>query len=381
MSHQVTSLTAALLAPLALLTLSGCGKPAADAETKPTPAPSTEAVKPAAKPAAAAPKDEAAPTSAPSASVELPDPVATVDGEKISRAQLDEALGEAVAASGIKVDELTAEQKMEGYRQILDDLIMDKLLGKAAAGIQITKEEVNAEVAKLRGQFPTEEEFKAQLETVGQSPEKLTETLSKIMQQRQWVEQQIGESVAITQADAKKFYDENQSEFEQPEQVKASHILFLVKQDDSEDVAKAQLEKAKAAAAKAQKGGDFSSLAKEMSEEPGAKESGGDLGFFTKDRMVPEFAEAAFTLKPGEVSEPVRTQFGWHVIKLEEKKPAGMSPFEEVKDQLEAYLKADKQRKAVQDLMKSLREKAKVETSLPPPAAPAIPATPATPGS
>lgn len=372
MSHKASSIFAALLAPIVIFTLAGCGKPAEESATESAaPTPAAEAANPAAPAAPAAPAPEATNSMPPAASaVDLPDPVATVDGEKITRAQLDEALGEAVAASGIEADALTAEQKMEGYRQILDDLIMDKLLGKAAEGIQVSQAEVDAEIAKLKGQFPTEEEFKAQLDAVGQTPDKLAETLSKIMKQRQWVESQIGESTAVTEADAKKFYEENQSEFEQPEQVKASHILFLVKPDDSEEAAKAQLEKAKEAAAKAKKGGDFSALAKESSEEPGAKESGGDLGFFTKDRMVPEFAEAAFTLKPGDISEPVRTQFGWHVIKVEEKKPAGMSPFEEVKDQLEAYLKADKQRKAVQDLMKSLREKANVESALPPPAAP-----------
>ncbi len=111
--------------------------------------------------------------------------------------------------------------------------------------------------------------------------------------------------------------------------MKASHILFLVKKEDSEDVVKAKLAAAKKAATRAKKE-DFTKLAKELSEEPGAKESGGDLGYFSKDRMVPEFADVAFNQKMNTVSEPVRTQFGWHVIKVTDKKPAGTLPYDQV---------------------------------------------------
>ena len=261
---------------------------------------------------------------------------------------------------------------MDAYRQILDDLIIDKLITKAAADVQVDQEEVNAELAKIKTQFPSEEEFAAQLATTGQTPEKLSEMMTKLMRQRQWIKQQIGKDVEVTEADAQKFYDENKSEFEHPEQVKASHILFLVKANDSEEVAKSQHEKAKAALAKAKaKGADFSAVAKELSEEPGAKQSGGELGYFSKERMVPEFSEAAFALKTGQISEPVKTQFGWHVIKLEDRKAAGVTPFEEVKEQVKAYLEGGKQRKAIEGLIAKLRGSAKIESTLPP--APAEP--------
>ncbi|GAB4177228.1 MAG: peptidylprolyl isomerase [Terrimicrobiaceae bacterium] len=302
-----------------------------------------------------------------SAAIVLKDPVAIVNGEKITKDELDNALNEAVKASGIKAEDLTAEQKMEGYRQILDDMIMDKLLTKASEGITVPKEQIDAEVAKLKAQFPSEDAFQKQLDSVGQTPEKLTAALGKMMQQRQWVESKIGKAADVTDADAKKFYDENKSEFEQPEQVKASHILLRVDNEAPEETVKSQLEKANAAAARVKKGESFADVAKEISEEPGAKESGGDLGYFSKDRMVPEFAEASFKLKPGEISEPVRTQFGWHIIKVEDRKPAGTATFDEVKNQLIAYLKSDKQRKAVNDLMKTLREDAKIENTLPVP--------------
>jgi peptidyl-prolyl cis-trans isomerase C len=139
----------------------------------------------------------------------------------------------------------------------------------------------------------------------------------------------------------------------------------MVDADAPADVVKKQEEAAKKAAVRAKGGEDFTALAKELSEEPGAKESGGDLGFFPKDRMVPEFANAAFAANINDISEPVKTQFGWHVIKVTDKKAAGTVPFDEVDDQITSYLKTMRQREAVQNVMKGLKDSAKVQTFLP----------------
>ena len=128
------------------------------------------------------------------------------------------------------------------------------------------------------------------------------------------------------------------------EEVRARHILV-----DSEDEAKSVLDQLKA-------GGDFATLAKDKSKDPGGA-AGGDLGYFTKEQMVPEFAEVAFKMYPGQVSNPVKTQFGWHIIKLEDKRTRNPPEFEKVKDQIETYLA----RKAQSDFIAKLRETAKVE--------------------
>ena len=128
------------------------------------------------------------------------------------------------------------------------------------------------------------------------------------------------------------------------EEVRARHILV-----DSEDEAKAVLDQLKA-------GGDFAMLAKEKSKDPGAA-AGGDLGYFTKEQMVPEFAEVAFKMYPGQVSNPVKTQFGWHIIKLEDKRTRKPPEFERVKDQIETYLA----RKAQSDFIAKQRQTAKIE--------------------
>jgi peptidyl-prolyl cis-trans isomerase C len=128
------------------------------------------------------------------------------------------------------------------------------------------------------------------------------------------------------------------------EEVRARHILV-----DSEDEAKALLDQIKG-------GADFATIAKEKSKDPGAAE-GGDLGYFTKDQMVPEFAEVAFKMYPGQLSNPVKTQFGWHIIKVEDKRTKQPPEFEKVKDQIEAYLA----RKSQSEFISKLRQSAKIE--------------------
>jgi peptidyl-prolyl cis-trans isomerase C len=159
---------------------------------------------------------------------------------------------------------------------------------------------------------------------------------------------------AVSEEAMRKLYDESVSKLTPEEEVHARHILV-----DSED-------KAKEVAAKLKAKGDFAALAKEYSKDPGAAE-GGDLGYFTKEQMVAEFAEAAFRLKTGDISDPVKTQFGWHIIKLEDRRPKPVPPFEQVKDQIEQFLV----RKAQSDLVLKLRESAKVERLTPPAQTPA----------
>jgi len=150
---------------------------------------------------------------------------------------------------------------------------------------------------------------------------------------------------SVTPEAARKLYDETVKSLPAEQEVRARHILV-----DSEDEAKKAFERVKG-------GEDFAKVAGELSKDPGSKTDGGDLGFFTKDRMVEPFAEAAFKLEPGQISEPVKSQFGWHVIKVEEKRTKPAPSFEETKSQVEAYLG----RKAQQDLITSLRKDAKIE--------------------
>jgi len=149
---------------------------------------------------------------------------------------------------------------------------------------------------------------------------------------------------ATTEEAMKKVYDEAAKQIAGEQEVHARHILVETEDD------------AKAIEAELKKGADFAELAKSKSKDPGASD-GGDLGFFTKDQMVPEFANVAFSLEPGKISDPVKTQFGWHVIKVEEKRNRKAPDFEQVKPQIETYVT----RKAQAEYVAKLRESAKVE--------------------
>jgi len=166
---------------------------------------------------------------------------------------------------------------------------------------------------------------------------------------------------ALTDDAEHKVYDDAVKQVKNEEEVHARHILVA-----TEDEAKAIREQL-------QKGADFAALAKEKSTDPGAAE-GGDLGYFTKEQMVPEFAEAAFKLNKGDISEPVKTQFGWHIIKVEDKRIRPAPTFDQVKPQIERYVT----HKAQAEMVENLRKDAKVERLDKPAAAAAPPAaTPA----
>jgi peptidyl-prolyl cis-trans isomerase C len=150
---------------------------------------------------------------------------------------------------------------------------------------------------------------------------------------------------SVDDREARKLYDQQVSGIKPEEELRARHILV-----DSEDKAREVYEKIA-------HGEDFTKMAKEHSKDPGSKEDGGDLGYFAQGQMVPEFETAAFKLKKGDISMPVQTKFGWHLIKIEDRRARGAPPFEQVKERILASLV---HRKA-QEVAAGLREKAKLE--------------------
>lgn len=163
---------------------------------------------------------------------------------------------------------------------------------------------------------------------------------------------------AVTEDRLRKLYEDTAKNLKPEEEVRARHIL--VKTEDE----------AKKVEERLAKGEDFAKIANEVSQDPGSGKQGGDLGFFGRGQMVPQFEEAAFKLEPGKVSAPIKTQFGFHIIKLEEKRTRPVPPFDQVRPQIENYVV----RTAQQDLVLKLRNEAKVErTEAGKPSAPPVP--------
>jgi peptidyl-prolyl cis-trans isomerase C len=150
---------------------------------------------------------------------------------------------------------------------------------------------------------------------------------------------------AVNDAAMHHVYDEAVKQMGEQQEVRARHILVENEAD------------AKAILVELKKGGDFAELAKTKSKDPSAAAEGGDLGYFTKDQMVPEFAEVAFKLDKGQLSDPVKSQFGWHIIRVEDKRTKAVPQFDQVKDQIETFV----MRKAQADLVGKLRAEGKIE--------------------
>ncbi len=307
----------------------------------------------------------------PAVALEIKDPVAVVDGVNVTKAELDTVLNTMLAQGGRTLADIPAEQQVNAYRSVLDDLIVDRLVTKLAAGVEVTDAQVE-EAFKQATAGHSEEEIKEQIAKSGQTLEKIKAQIRTGLRQRQWVESQVKDKVEVTDAEAEAFYKKNPDQFKSPERVRASHILVAVKADATPDQVKEKEKAAQAIYERVTKGEDFAKLAKELSEDPSAKQNSGDLDFFGKEQMVPEFSAVAFTLKKDEISKPVRSQFGYHIIKATDHKDAEAITFEKAKPQLVGHLKQQKQRTEVQKLIADIRAKADVKINLPAPATPPV---------
>lgn len=183
--------------------------------------------------------------------------------------------------------------------------------------------------------------------------------------------QSVGKQ-ALTDEAMHKVYDEAVKQVGEEKEVHARHILFRAPAGDDKAGKEAE-DKIKAVIARLKKGEDFAKVATEVTEDPSGKANGGDLGYFTKEQMVPEFSEVAFKLDRGQISDPVKTQFGWHVIKVEDQRIKPAPKFEEVKPQIENFVA----RKAQAELVTKLRADAKIERMDKPAKADEKPAAPA----
>ena len=313
--------------------------------------------------------------SAPEPAAKLPaDVAAVINGEQISMKDLEAEMAKMMASRGMPPDAIPPEQRPMVARMILDNMVSERLLTVATKDTEVSDKDFDAELKKLTDARGDLEKF---AQTQGMTAEQLKGELRKMMKQRKWIDAQLaGKTAEVTDAEAKDFYDKNPQYFMVPEQVRASHVLFMVDQTATPEKVNEALKKAEAATKRAATE-DFAKLAAELSEEPGAKERGGDLDFFPRQgAMVEPFAAAAFALKKGEVTkEPVRTQFGYHVIKVTDRKEGKKNTFEESKELIKSRQGWDRKRGMIDGVLADLRAKAKVTINLPEPAPrPAAPA-------
>ena len=310
--------------------------------------------------AAAPPADTAAPAKpAPKLTDLFPDEaVAKGKGVEIKRSQLDDAMVSIKSSFAARGQELPPDEMNRLEQQVLDRLIqVQLLLGKAndqdkAAGKEVCAKRMDA----FKTRAGSEEAFARQLKSVGTSPKELQAKMTEESTAQVVLEREL--KINVSDDEVKKFYDNNPSKFEQPEMVRASHILVSTRdpetnKDLTEEQKAAKHKKAEDLLKRARAGEDFAKLAKENSDDPGSKDKGGEYQF-ARGQMVPEFESAAFSLKTNQVSDIVTTPYGYHIIKLSEKIPAKKIELAKVAPEIKEYLKQQEMQKHQQDLQQYL---------------------------
>ena len=177
----------------------------------------------------------------------------------------------------------------------------------------------------------------------------------------EYLRKEVAAKDTVSEDDVKSYYDTHQDEFKTPEMVKARHILIKVDKSASEEDKKQAQKKAEDILSKIKAGEDFAKLASEFSDDPGSKSKGGDLGFFARGRMVKPFEDAAFALKVGEVSGIVESPFGYHIIKAEERKDAGVETYDTAKDKIRQRLVQERAKSTVTEFIDKAMKDANVE--------------------
>ncbi|HEX8960192.1 MAG TPA: peptidylprolyl isomerase [Geobacteraceae bacterium] len=310
----------------------------------------------------AQPKAGAAPAKAEAAPQQSPtDVLAKVNGTPITRAEVDRATKILLVQSRAPQN-LNAAMKKQAEDAALDQLIGAELLYQTGSKLELKDldKQVADKLAQGKARFKTPAEYEAALKSNGIAEKELKDIVRKDIVINNLFEKEIVAKVTVSEADVKKFYDDNQDKFKRPESYHASHILIGVDPKATAEEKKKAKEKAEAVRKKVLAGEDFAALAKAESTCP-SKEKGGDLGTFGQGEMVPPFEKATAALKPGQISDVVETQFGYHIIKLVEKKDAGVVKFDEAKDNIERYLKQTKTQKAIGDYIAQLKSKATIE--------------------
>jgi peptidyl-prolyl cis-trans isomerase C len=332
----------------------GCQKaPASSTAASNTTPPADSKAAAAAAPATPAPEK---PKPVPA---QLPAVIARVNGEEITRAEFEQSVQNLEGRAGRDVP---AEQRDEVYRGLLNDMLAFKLLKQEAdrRHVMLTDQELDEAVKQMRQQFPTEAAFKQAMADQKLTLVQVRDQARTSMLVQKLLDQAVTGSVEVKPADISTFYEKNPDRFKQPEAIKASHVLIAVPQGADAAAKQAARAKAEDVLKQARAGADFAGLAKKYSNDASAPR-GGDLGFFPRGQMVPEFETAAFALQPGQVSDIVETPFGFHIIRVTEKRPARTVPFSEVAPQIEQYLRQEQQQERTKAFIEQLKTSGKVE--------------------
>lgn len=269
-----------------------------------------------------------------------------VNGKVISEKEFDMACAEKKHL--LRKNSLDKTEIEDVVNILTDAVLMLEVADRE--NIPVDDAEIEHTISRIRSNFKTEEEFNDALSKTGDSIESLKERIMKNLKLRNFVQSKFFEETAVSDDDAQKYYDQYPDRFKKAEEIRASHILF----------AEADKDKALEVHEKITEDNEnFEEHAKTHSVCPSGRD-GGDLGFFDRGKMVPEFEKAAFQTPVGEISDLVQTQFGFHIIKVTDKKEGGKYEFGEIKDSLKQSMANSIVNNKIKKYTEKLREKAEI---------------------
>lgn len=313
-----------------------------------------------------------------------------VNGQNITQGQFDESFNKSTQGGMMAQLGINVKDGKNGFLyylikdKVVNELIVKELLNQEIEkrGIKVSNEDVDNAIKEIVDKVGSKEQLNQILKQNGVSTSQFKKDLAEEVKMKKLAKELTDSKVS--DADAKKYYNENIKQFKYPDKVRASHILISVNPQEIEEIITSDKENAGASKeeikkkvdaeiankkAKAEKvlaeakkdPSQFEKLAKENSDDTTTAVKGGDLGFFAAQEMVPEFSKAAFSMKPNTISNLVQTQFGYHIIMVTDRMAAGQQPFEKVKNDIKGFLETQKQLQAIDKLVESLKKNATIE--------------------
>lgn len=293
----------------------------------------------------------------------LPDIVAKVNDVDIKKDAILSEFKAAVESYGSRGTPLTAEQEKASLKKLVDREIKRALVSQKAKdlSIQISPETVEKKLQAIKAKFDSDAIFEKKLSQKNMSLAQYKDEIKLELMLEQIMQKEMPSQIEVSPQEIKNYYDKNPELFNSEEKVQASVILIKVRPNAGEAEEKQAREKIEMVSNQIKSGSDFGDLAKRYSQDSLAPR-GGDLGFLYKKQMQPAFSEKAFSMKPGEVSEIFKTNFGYHILKVTDKKPETHVTLEEAKERIKETLRGEKLEKQAKIYTETLRSKANIKT-------------------
>ena len=299
--------------------------------------------------------------------------LAIAQREAIYEADLQRALSELRYPSGVdekdqpdteRVKRVTKVTKLRvDERMVLTRLISNSVARSLAGDEKISKGKIGSALNLLRWQFPNEKAWQIALGASDLSARSLRRFVTDDLRAQHWITRQIAPRIDATEIECRNFYEMHQSSFAQPVRFRASHLFVAAPAKTPQEVVETKQQTIKSLAERIKQGEKLADLAAVGSEDEATKNRGGDLGFFSESRMPPDFFAAVAKMHIGEISQPIRTRLGFHIIELTDSKPAREMNFEEARPEIRLIIENEKRRTALQNLAGNLSRRAEVMTN------------------